>query len=186
MPRVAALLAALVIRKHMVKKMFAKGFTLIELLIVVLLIGVLSGAVIKIINVGGIQSKTRDSQRIADLKKIQTALELYFTDNRVYPASANWLAITGSDALSTVLQPGYIVKVPTDPKPSGSGTNPCSTNSGYLYKTDISGTYYVLTARAEVASSADAGLCSSLYNCGGSGIISGCNCGTPCYGVQNP
>ena len=64
-----------------------KGFTLIELMLVVLIMGILAGAMLGIINIRGIQAKSRDARRIGDIKKMQTALELYFSDYRGYPES---------------------------------------------------------------------------------------------------
>src|SRR4030042_4305761 len=73
------------------------GFTLIEILIVVMLIGILSGVMLRVINVQGVRSKSRDSQRTSDLAKIQTAFELYYTDSRQYPNSGS----TGCSGLSS-------------------------------------------------------------------------------------
>ena len=80
-----------------------RGFTLIELLVVVLVISALSGIVISLINSGGFRQKAEDTQRVSDLKQIQTALELYFSDNRLYPITSGWVEVTGVDAVSTTL-----------------------------------------------------------------------------------
>ena len=59
------------------------GFTLIELLVVIAIISLLASVVF-----AGLQSaraKGRDVRRKADIKTLQTALELYVTDNGVYP-----------------------------------------------------------------------------------------------------
>ena len=55
------------------------GFTLIELLIVVAIIGIL--AAIAVPNFLNAQMKAKVSRAIADLKGIQTALEMYTTDH---------------------------------------------------------------------------------------------------------
>jgi prepilin-type N-terminal cleavage/methylation domain-containing protein len=65
-----------------------KGFTLVELLIVIIVISILSGVVISVVNVSGMRARARDSQRKADLSKIASALELFYTDNRSYPPTA--------------------------------------------------------------------------------------------------
>lgn len=83
-----------------------KGFTLIELLIVIAIIGLL--ATLAIISLTTAQRKARDTKRIADMKSIQTAAELYFSDQSTYPAPGNWTA------LQTALSP-YISQVPVDP-----------------------------------------------------------------------
>ncbi len=163
-----------------------KGFTLIELLIVVLVIGILSGITLSVLNSGGIRQKAKDSQRVADIKRIQTALELYFSDHRGYPKSATWAS--ANSALSSLVGP-YIDKIPTDPGGS-TGSNPCAASGTYYYSyiTESSAyTYasqYVLTSRMEVSSSDDISTCTSLTNWTGS-----MSCAVPadvyCYGVQN-
>lgn len=165
-----------------------QGFTLIELLIVVLLIGILSAITLSLINTTGLRSKSRDSRRIADIKKIQTALELYFADFRVYPVSAGCIRITGSDALNTALVPNYANALPVDPVQSGSDSTPCgnTTNYRYNYCTNAGGTEYVMTAVMEISTSNDISACGSLNNwslsgCGGSFATS-----DVCYGAENP
>ena len=53
-----------------------QGFTLIELLVVIAIIGVLASVVLASLNTA--RKKSRDARRIADIKQIQLALELYF------------------------------------------------------------------------------------------------------------
>lgn len=60
-----------------------KGFTLIELLVVIAIIGLLS--TLAVVALGNARQKARDAKRIADLKSIMTALELYNTDVGSYP-----------------------------------------------------------------------------------------------------
>ena len=60
-----------------------RGFTLIELLVVIAIIGMLSSIVLASLN--GARAKSRDARRIADMKQIDIALELYYDTNRTYP-----------------------------------------------------------------------------------------------------
>lgn len=62
-----------------------RGFTIIELLVVIAIIGILIG--FSAINLAGVRQRGRDGQRKADLKAIQSAFELYRTDQRQYPAT---------------------------------------------------------------------------------------------------
>lgn len=78
------------------------GFTLIELLVVIAIIGLLSSVVLASLN--GARKKGRDSRRIADLKQMQTALELYYDNNRAYPA-----------ALASLVTDGSMPAIPSDP-----------------------------------------------------------------------
>jgi len=90
-----------------------KGFTLIELLVVIAIIGILSSVVLASLN--SARRKARDARRIADLKQIQIALEMYAgANNGNYPNSATWAA------LGTALAPTYIAVMPNDPL---GGTN---------------------------------------------------------------
>lgn len=169
-----------------------KGFTLIELLIVVMLIGVLSGVVISIVNAGGFRAKARDAQRIADLEKIRSALELYFADNRYYPVSdGSWLNIAADgNVLVTSLESEYLNKVPVDPSQNGLNGGPCNgtTTYRYNYRTGGGGSAYVLTAIMEIVESNDGNECDQLSNITG-GAVGGCAAWSTadyCYGVQNP
>jgi prepilin-type N-terminal cleavage/methylation domain-containing protein len=81
-----------------------RGFTLIELLVVIAIIGLLASVVIA--SLSSARAKGRDARRVADLKSLQLANELYFDATGSYaPTTAN-------------LAPTYIAKVPTDPSDS--------------------------------------------------------------------
>ena len=67
------------------------GFTLIELLVVIAIIGLLASVVMASLN--GARAKARDARRVADLKQIQTALELFYDSQGRYPITGggpNW------------------------------------------------------------------------------------------------
>lgn len=110
------------------------GFTLVELMITVSVMAILSGVLLQVINPQELRKKTRDQQRIADLKRIQTALELYYADKRAYPPQANFGAIPAELV-------NYINPIPQDPK-----------TSTYLYRV-VNGDYCLL-AQMEVDTSA--------------------------------
>jgi type II secretion system protein G len=101
-------------------KKYSKGFTLIELLVVIAIIALLSSAVIS--SLSKARSKSRDAQRVASMKAVQTALEMYFSDYSRYPTTSDaWrseCAAWGSHTPANVipgLSPTYIGKVPSDP-----------------------------------------------------------------------
>jgi len=60
-----------------------KGFTLIELLIVIAIIALLASVVL--VSFPSSTAKSRDSNRIQELKQIQTALRLYYDINHEMP-----------------------------------------------------------------------------------------------------
>jgi len=156
-------------------------------MITVSLIVILSAILLQVINPNALRAKTRDQQRIADLKRIQSALELYFADNRVYP-TGGWLVLTGSDAVSTMLA-SYMDTIPLDPlydSSSSPPSTPCSsgtTNRRYNYWSD--GSDYVLTAQMEVPTSIESSPCTAIpevtFTCGPSFANSAI-----CYGVVAP
>ena len=73
----------------MFKKNFQKslGFTLIELLVVISIIGFLATASMVMFN--NVRIKARDAKRLADIKQLQKALDLYYDQNNAYPTSGN-------------------------------------------------------------------------------------------------
>ena len=98
-----------------------KGFTLIELLVVIAIIGILSSVVLASLN--SARTKSRDARRIADLRQIQAALEVYYDNNGQYPQpSQGWNTWSGhcpnygnNDNYISGLAPNYIPTLPRDP-----------------------------------------------------------------------
>ncbi len=105
------------------------GFTLIELLVVISIIALLASVVLAVTN--SARAKARDARRVADLRQIALAMELYYDTNGGYPPDAGWCdsskgvtAVScdgfGGNAwpaggLTTLESQGYIPKVPLDP-----------------------------------------------------------------------
>ncbi|MDO8462869.1 MAG: type II secretion system protein [bacterium] len=61
-----------------------RGFTLIELLVVIAIIGIL--ATLAVFAVSSARVRARDAKRVADIKQIQSSLDLYAVDKIGYPA----------------------------------------------------------------------------------------------------
>lgn len=107
-----------------------KGFTLIELLVVVAIIGVLSSVVLA--SLSDARAQARDARREADMRQIQTALELYYNDKGHYPCEnasycdgqstrANGRLGEGAH-IDTLLGPYMGGSVPMDPRGPGDST----------------------------------------------------------------
>lgn len=64
-----------------------KGFTLIELLVVIAIIGLLSSVVLASLSTA--RAKARDAHRMADIKNITLALEMYYDTKQAYPVSTS-------------------------------------------------------------------------------------------------
>ncbi len=132
----------IVIKKQMFKNK-KKGFTLIELLVVIAIIGILSSIVLASLN--SARKKSRDARRVADIKQIQLALELYFDANNSYATSTANLA------------PTYIASIPSDPL-GGVYPYKAYTGSSVTQTEECTGTatclYYHLGANLEEAGAA--------------------------------
>lgn len=94
-----------------------KGFTLIELLVVIAIIGLL--ATIVLVSLNTARKKARDTKRIAELKQIQLALEMYYDDNASYPNRHTYSTSSGWNSLASDLS-AYISSLPKDPTNSGN------------------------------------------------------------------
>ena len=114
-----------------------RGFTLIELLVVIAIIGMLSSVVLASMNTA--RTKARDARRMADIKQVQTALELYNSDNQKYPAVPTNSQV--SNMTSDLVTPGYIGALPTDPKYTGA--------DGYRYYPGTNQSGYTLLVKLE-------------------------------------
>lgn len=153
------------------------GFTLIELLVVIAIIGLLSTLAVVALN--SARQRSRDAKRVSDIRQIQTALELGFSETSNYPAGTSVvLGAAASDVLCNVNGSSSFVAAAAD---CNSGTiymglvptNPTPNGEPYTY-TSASGTgTYQLTFQLEGAT----GQLSAGDNCANqNGIQAGGTC----------
>ncbi len=145
-------------------KKTSTGFTLIELLVVIMLLGALTTILMG--NFFTSLKKGRDARRKSDLENIQKALEMYYEDNKTYPASISF----GSSLSSSTKT--YMQKIPNDPV---AGNN-------YLYESD--GTYYRLFSCIENKLDESPGVSQTGY-VGTPGICGTGDCATCKYTVSD-
>ncbi|MCX6792655.1 MAG: prepilin-type N-terminal cleavage/methylation domain-containing protein [Candidatus Falkowbacteria bacterium] len=139
-----------------------KAFTLIELLVVIAIIGVLS--TMAIIALGNARTKARDAKRVADIKQISTALELYYADNNSYPT----IITPGNSLVSPSGSITYMGTIPSNPNPRNDGT--CSTND-YSYSSNSNNSFFsISTCLGSGSNGINAGVVSyspeGNFNCG--------------------
>ena len=73
-----------------------KGFTLIELLVVIAVIALLTLVGVASLNTS--RQKARDAKRLADIRQVQTALQLYNSDENEYPVVTDAAVLGGATA----------------------------------------------------------------------------------------
>lgn len=135
-----------------------QGFTFIEMLVVVTIMAVLTAVGTSSFKVAN--QKARDGRRQGDLEQIRAALELYRTDEGLYPLTG---IIVADKIESTSIT--YMADIPSDPK----------SNQKYYYASGT-GKTYALCAAIEIGG--DTG----VTGCGGVAA-----CGAECnYKVTNP
>lgn len=106
------------------------AFTLVELLVVIAIIGILS--TLAVVALQSSRADSRDAKRLADVRQMQKALEMYFLENGTYPSDISSGIASGSAV--------YMAQVPVAPTPAdGSCT---SEYNSYIYSS--TGSSYTL------------------------------------------
>lgn len=117
-------------------KLNKKGFTLIELLVVIAIIALLS--TIAIVSLGNARQKARDTKRIADIKQIQTALELDYNNTGTgYSMAGATTPTTAFELTSTTPIGTAMTSVPLTPTPNDGA---CTVNNNKYQYLPLKGT----------------------------------------------
>jgi prepilin-type N-terminal cleavage/methylation domain-containing protein len=127
------------------------GFTLIELLVVISIISLLSSVVLS--SLSSARQRARDAQRLSDMRTIQTALELFYSQQGRYPsndemqasrpsACGGWAISNQEYLFSSILSP-FLGGISRDPVHTGcngyryhryaAGNGGCPASNGEFY-----------------------------------------------------
>jgi prepilin-type N-terminal cleavage/methylation domain-containing protein len=136
-------------------KKVSAGFSLVELLVAISIIAILTA--VGYVNFKDSTEASRDADRRADLRNLQSALELYKNKNGRYPEGCRGPGTWSGQADSAYacppgaqyiigLAPEFISTLPIDPKGLETPT------SGYMYTVDSEGSVYKLMVKNTVES----------------------------------
>jgi type IV pilus assembly protein PilA len=106
----------------------AKGFSLLELLVVLAIIGVL--AAIAIPQFLSYRTRGVDSQMKSDLKNAALAMDSYFAENKVYPASVAAIVGVGFNQTEGV---ALTIAVPTTSSFTITASKPSGTQPSFTF-----------------------------------------------------
>jgi len=114
-----------------------KAFTLVELLVVIAIIGIIAS--VSIISLSNARAKAMDTRRVADIKQVKTALEMFFNDMNRYPSIVEW----ESGSLYNTSTAGTTTYMEIIPKSPVKNSGDCiSTN--YRYRPINNGEDYII------------------------------------------
>jgi type II secretion system protein G len=163
-----------------------KGFTLIELLVVIAIIGILSSIILA--SLDSSRKKGRDARRLADIKQIQLALDLYYDQNNAFPPDVGATNGVYTFDPTVLTAPGYISAVPTDPstgKPYpyvaySAGASANTTCISYHLGAELESANHIgLQTDTDISSNNSANGNAKPPNYGAGNVYSICSAGSP-------
>lgn len=132
------------------------GFTLIEMMVVIAVVGILSSVVYA--SFGQARAQARDKIRVATMKELQLAIQLYKNENGEYPEGCRgpgswsgnvkvgtYKCASTSDSFIRGLVPDFLAELPKDPQ-----YETLADNLGYIYITNAARDAYKLLAYSTI------------------------------------
>ncbi len=125
-------------RDNIAAYMQRKAFTLVELLVVIAIIGLLS--TVAVVATNSARVKSRDAKRMADMRRVLSALSIYYETNGYYPTTdsdgcGDWDVGNKDHPLLNGRMPGIMDNGARDPSATGN----CSGYFYYRYPAGASG-----------------------------------------------
>jgi len=105
--------------------------------VVIAIIGVL--ATLAVVALQQARQNARDSKRMADMKQVQTAMELFFNENGRYPTEEEW---NSGQIISSSTGEVFMHSIPSAPTPADGGCSEASNT--YSYVPSVNGDSYVV------------------------------------------
>ncbi|PIR96552.1 MAG: hypothetical protein COT92_00460, partial [Candidatus Doudnabacteria bacterium CG10_big_fil_rev_8_21_14_0_10_42_18] len=112
--------------------------------VVIAIIGLLASVVLLALN--SARAKSRDAKRLADMRQIASAMELFFNDRSSYPTTGivNGAPMTTANMTTAGLVPSYIGSIPDAPQPYDTPGCSSQTENAYKYSVFNSGASYTI------------------------------------------
>ena len=113
-----------------------RAFTLIELLVVIAIIGLL--ATLSVLALQNARINSRDAKRLADVKQLRSALELYYNDAGRYPTTLEFNSGKIQYYSTSTGTTTYMTQIPLAPTPNDGACSVMENTYAYVPNADNS------------------------------------------------
>ena len=134
------------------------GYKIVEVLLVVTVTG--ASITLSSTMLNSARAKNRDTQRVTEIDKIQSALEMYYLDHASYPDGDN--IILGKDNGSCLNFSGWQTTGCSEPYIDAIKPDPDSESTGYVYSNDGQHSYEIVFELEKGVNRLSAGTCRAV------------------------